>query len=64
MAGVRGQGRRFDVPVALSKAMEIFWRNGYEGASISELTRAMGITVSSLYAALSWHQRTLHGGCL
>ena len=51
MAGVRGQGRRFDVPVALSKAMEIFWRNGYEGASISELTRAMGITVSSLYAA-------------
>lgn len=31
--------------------MEIFWRNGYEGASISELTRAMGITVSSLYAA-------------
>lgn len=51
MVGVRGQGRRFDTPTALTKAMEIFWRNGYEGASISELTKAMGITASSLYAA-------------
>ena len=51
MVGIRGQGRRFDTPAALTKAMEIFWRNGYEGTSISELTKAMGITASSLYAA-------------
>jgi AcrR family transcriptional regulator len=30
--------------------MTIFWRNGYEGASMSELTAAMGINSPSLYA--------------
>lgn len=51
MAGVRGQGRKFDVQIALDRAMDVFWRNGYEGTSIAELTLAMGITTSSLYAA-------------
>lgn len=31
--------------------MEVFWRLGYEGASIADLTEAMGITAPSLYAA-------------
>ncbi|MFA6264924.1 MAG: TetR/AcrR family transcriptional regulator [Pseudolabrys sp.] len=35
----------------MDKALDVFWRNGYEGASISELTHAMGISPPSLYAA-------------
>ena len=51
MVGVRGQGRKFDTQDALRQAMNVFWRNGYEGTSIAELTAAMGIASSSLYAA-------------
>ncbi|WP_317202070.1 TetR/AcrR family transcriptional regulator [Janthinobacterium sp.] len=31
--------------------MHLFWRNGYEGTSVAELTAALGITPPSLYAA-------------
>lgn len=47
----RGRPRAFDRNVALEKAMRLFWTLGYEGASISDLTREMGITPPSLYAA-------------
>ena len=33
------------------KALEIFWRNGFQGASLFELTDAMGLSKPSLYAA-------------
>ncbi|AWJ83573.1 TetR family transcriptional regulator [Azospirillum sp. TSH58] len=49
----RGRPRAFDRGEALAKAAETFWRLGYEGASIADLTAAMGITPQSLYAAFA-----------
>ena len=41
--------KSFDPEVVLSKAMGVFWEKGYDAASISDLTAAMGINRFSLY---------------
>nr|WP_312857923.1 TetR/AcrR family transcriptional regulator [Mesorhizobium zhangyense] len=49
----RGRPRAFDRQHALETAARTFWRLGYEGASIADLTMALGITPQSLYAAFT-----------
>ncbi len=47
---VAGRHRSFEKEQTLEKAMLVFWKNGYPGTSLTDLTNAMGINKSSLYA--------------
>jgi TetR/AcrR family transcriptional regulator, transcriptional repressor for nem operon len=48
-----GRPRSFDTDIAIEKAMQVFWKHGYEGASLPDLLEGMGLTRGSLYKAFT-----------
>lgn len=56
----KGRPREFCVDAALTAALGVFWSKGYEGASLTDLTKAMGITKPSLYAAFGNKESLFH----
>ncbi|WP_010629800.1 TetR/AcrR family transcriptional regulator [Halomonas sp. KM-1] len=56
----RGRPRGFDREEALRRAMEVFWTQGYDNASLTDLTRAMSINAPSLYATFGSKEALFH----
>jgi len=56
----RGRPRAFNQDDALEKAMRVFWKYGYEGASLSALTAAMGINKPSMYSVFGTKEELFH----
>jgi AcrR family transcriptional regulator len=47
----KGRPRGFDPDEVLEAALDVFWRKGYEGATMADLTAATGLRPGSIYAA-------------
>jgi TetR/AcrR family transcriptional regulator, copper-responsive repressor len=48
---LRGRPREFDKQAALNQAMRVFWKKGFDGTSLVDLTNAMNVNPPSIYAA-------------
>lgn len=48
---IKGKRKSFDESTALNAAMNVFWQKGYVGASLTDLTKEMGINKPSMYSA-------------
>jgi AcrR family transcriptional regulator len=57
MATTRGRPRSFDRDTALDKAVQLFWRRGYEGTSVRDLAEELHIGMPSLYNAFGGKQQ-------
>src|SRR5437762_310137 len=55
-----GRPRAFDIAQALDRALDVFWKLGYEGATLPALTQAMRINRPSLYAAFGSKEALFH----
>lgn len=58
-----GRKRAFDKELALKTAMYVFWNRGYGGTSVAQLSTALNINTSSLYAAFGSKDK-LYKSCL
>lgn len=47
----RGRPRNFDAGEVLQQVQDAFWKGGFEGTSIGDLTCATGLNRPSLYGA-------------
>ena len=47
----RGRPRAYDPALALTRAMDVFWRDGFAATSLDELSAATGMNRPSLYGA-------------
>jgi AcrR family transcriptional regulator len=47
----RGRPRAYDPDLALTRAMDVFWKDGFAGTSLDELSAATGMNRPSLYGA-------------
>jgi TetR/AcrR family transcriptional regulator, copper-responsive repressor len=60
---MKGRPRSFELEDVLEKAMIVFWRHGYEGASLGRLQKATGLTPPSIYNAFG-SKEGLYEACL
>ncbi|GLY84084.1 TetR/AcrR family transcriptional regulator [Actinoallomurus iriomotensis] len=57
MATTRGRPSSFDRDAVLDKAIRLFWRRGYEGTSVRDLSEELGIGAPSIYNAFGDKRR-------